>query len=185
MSEPDIDLRFVYDGNADMRNFRVYQVIENAPERLEFHHPTAGHVTPTTTYKRKNLAVLQWETAGRIEWPTTTSGTVWFGVDEVPIKDLRRIKNGTSQGPSRSRRFKFSGNEYKWKVAGNGQDLFCVDSKDKHVAIWTAQDMSLKIAPRCVTILERIVITCFLNLWFKGLNRCNIVSNLMMVRTYK
>ncbi|KAI6034305.1 hypothetical protein BKA83DRAFT_4188034 [Pisolithus microcarpus] len=169
MSEPD---------NA--RNFRVYQVIENAPERLEvyrFHHPTAGH--------RKNLAVLQWDAAGRIEWPTTTSGTVWFGVDEVPIKDLRRIKNGTSQ----SRRFKCSGNEYKWKIAGNGQDLFVSEYHDCHAlvnveplfsvsiakinmfAIWTAQEMSLKIAPRCVTILERIVITCFLNLWFKGLNR--------------
>ncbi|KAI6047358.1 hypothetical protein EDC04DRAFT_3085949 [Pisolithus marmoratus] len=171
MSEPDIDLRFVYDGNTDARNFRVCQVIENAPERLEFHHPTAGCITPTTTYKRKNLAVLQWEIAGRIEWSTTTSGTVWFGVDEipckVPIKDLRKIKNGTSQ----SRRFKVSGNEYKWKVAGNGQDLFCVDNKDKHVAVWIAREMSLKIAPRCVNMLERIVITCFLNLWFKGLGR--------------
>lgn len=180
MTEPDIDLRFAYDGNADMRNFRVYQVIENAPERLEvyrFHHPTAGYITPTTTFKRKNLAVLRWDITGRIEWPTTTSGTVWFGVDEVPIKDLRKIKNGTSQ----SRRFKVSGNEYKWKVAANGQDLFCVDSKDKHVAIWTAQEMSLKIAPRCATILERIVITCFLNLWFK---QNIIVSILMLVRTY-
>lgn len=33
----DIALRFVYstDDNVDTRNFRVYQVIEGVPERLE------------------------------------------------------------------------------------------------------------------------------------------------------
>lgn len=167
MSEPDIDLRFIYDGNADARNFRVYQVIENAPERLEvyrFHHPTAGHVTPTTTYKRKNLAVLQWDAAGRIEWPTTTSGTVWFGVDEVPIKDLRRIKNGTSQ----SRRFKCSGNEYKWKIAGNGQDLFVSEYHDCHALVNVEPLFSVSIAKinmspfgpprRCRSRLRRVVL---------------------------
>lgn len=47
----------------------------------------------------------------------------------------------------------------------------CIDSKDKHVAVWTAEDRKLKVAPRCVAILDRIVVTCFLNLWFKSLGK--------------
>lgn len=37
MAQSDIVLRFHYsnDANVDTRNFRVYQVIENNPERLE------------------------------------------------------------------------------------------------------------------------------------------------------
>ncbi|KAL4076025.1 hypothetical protein V8B97DRAFT_1913678 [Scleroderma yunnanense] len=172
MAQSDIVLRFHYsnDMNVDTRNFRVYQVIENASERLEvyrFSHPTPGHTTPTTIYQRKNLDALVWETAGRIEWSSNAHATIWFGVDEVPVKDLRRVKNSTSQ----SRRFKVSGNEYKWKINENGHDLFCVDSKDKQVAAWFGEEKLLKITPRCANFLERIVVTCFLNLWFKQLGR--------------
>lgn len=164
----DIALRFLYstDVNVDTRNFRVYQVIESSPERLEvyrFCHPTPGHTSPTTTLQRKNLDALLWETAGRIEWSSDAHATIWFGVDEVSIKDLRRVKNSTSQ----SRRFKVSGNEYKWKIGENSHNLFCVDSKDRHVATWSGEERLLKIAPRCANILERIIVTCFLNLWFK------------------
>ncbi|KAG1715926.1 hypothetical protein ID866_1215 [Astraeus odoratus] len=153
-----------------MRSFQVYQVISNAPEQLEiyrFQHPTAGYTTPTTTYRRKNLNALMWENAGRIEWSSSTNATVWFGVDEVPLKELRKVKNSTSQ----SRRFKAVKEEYKWKIAENGNDLFCIDSKNKHVAAWSAEEKVLRVAPRYVTIIERIMITCFLNSWFKQLGR--------------
>ncbi|KIJ70281.1 hypothetical protein HYDPIDRAFT_104967 [Hydnomerulius pinastri MD-312] len=171
MAESDIVLRMVSstDSNADMRSFRVYQVIENAAEELElyrFLHPMTGHQTGTTTYHRKNLSTVIFETAGQIEWFSPSNATVWFGVDEVPVKDLRKIKNS-----SQSRRFKVTGTEYKWKIAENGNDLFCVDSKDKHVAAWSADERLLRVAPRCVNILDRVIVTCFLNLWFKRLGR--------------
>lgn len=47
----------------------------------------------------------------------------------------------------------------------------CIDSKEKHVAAWSEDDRTLKVAPRCVTLLDRIVVTCFLNLWFKRLGK--------------
>ncbi|KAH7887919.1 hypothetical protein F5I97DRAFT_1926327 [Phlebopus sp. FC_14] len=171
MDESDIVLRFVSsaDVNADMRTFRVCQVIEGAAEELElyrFVHPMTGHATGTTAYNRKNLSTLVFETAGYIEWHSNSNATVWFGVDEIPVKDLRKTKHG-----SQSRRFKVAGTEYKWKIKENGNDLFCVDSKDKHVAAWSAEERLLRVAPRCVNILDRVIVTCFLNLWFKRLGR--------------
>ncbi|KIK90988.1 hypothetical protein PAXRUDRAFT_831215 [Paxillus rubicundulus Ve08.2h10] len=125
-----------------------------------------GNSIGTTTYHRKNLDTLIFETAGQIEWSSSSNATAWLGVDEVAVKDLRKIKNG-----SQSRRFKVPGMEYKWKIGENGNDLFCIDSKDKHVAAWSADERVLRVAPRCVNILDRIVVTCFLNLWFKRLGR--------------
>ncbi|KAF9246952.1 hypothetical protein BU15DRAFT_57896 [Melanogaster broomeanus] len=124
MTESDIVLRLVSstESNVDMRTFRVLQVIENAAEELElyrFSHPMTGNSIGTTTYKRKNLDTLDFETAGYIEWFSSSNATVCFGVDEVPIRDLRKIKNG-----SQSRRFKVAGSEYKWKIGENGNDLF-------------------------------------------------------------
>lgn len=43
----------------------------------------------TTTFHRKNLDTLVFETAGHIEWFSTLNAMVWFGVDEV-IRVLRR-----------------------------------------------------------------------------------------------
>ncbi|KAF9221869.1 hypothetical protein BS17DRAFT_841634 [Gyrodon lividus] len=176
MAESDIRLRFVSntDNSADMRTFCVFQVIESAAEELElyrFLHPMTGNSIGTTTYHRKNLDTLIFETAGQIEWFSSSNATVWLGVDEVPVKDLRKIKNGSQRRPHRSRRFKVIGTEYKWKIGENGNDLFCIDSKDKHVAAWSAEERLLRVAPRCVNILDRVVVTCFLNLWFKKLGR--------------
>lgn len=80
--------------------------------------------------------------------------------------------------------------EYKWRLGETGSDMSvsvtllsasyncqyerrvqCVDSRDKHVAVWSGDDRQLKVAPRCVAILDRIVVTCFLNLWFKRLGK--------------
>lgn len=37
----------------------------------------------TTTFHRKNLDTLIFETAGHVEWFSSFNATVWFGVDEV------------------------------------------------------------------------------------------------------
>ncbi|KAF8558998.1 hypothetical protein OG21DRAFT_1519378 [Imleria badia] len=171
MADSDAVLRFVFstDSSVDMRTFRVLQVHDNTAEELElykFSHPLTGHSTGTTTFHRKNLDTLIFETAGHVEWFSSFNATVWFGVDECSVKDLRKAKNG-----GQSRRFKASGMEYKWKLRENGTDMFCIDSKDKHVAVWSGEDRKLKVAPRCVAILDRIVVTCFLNIWFKRLGR--------------
>ncbi|KAI9574967.1 hypothetical protein HD554DRAFT_135097 [Boletus coccyginus] len=171
MASSDVVLRFVSnaDSNADMRTFRVLQVLDKASEGLEiykFSHPLTGHSTGTTTFHRKNLGTLIFETAGYVEWFSSFNATVWFGVDECSVKDLRKVKNS-----GQSRRFKASGMEYKWKLRENGTDMFCIDSKDKHVAAWYEEDSKLKVSPRCFAILDRIVVTCFLNLWFQRLGK--------------
>lgn len=105
MAGSDVVLRFVSnaDSNADMRTFRVLQVLDKASEGLEiykvlfclptlcldtealfqFSHPLTGHSTGTTTFHRKNLGTLIFETAGYVEWFSSFNATVWFGVDEV------------------------------------------------------------------------------------------------------
>ncbi|KAF8138175.1 hypothetical protein EV363DRAFT_1155660 [Boletus edulis] len=172
MANTDIVLRFVLstDSNVDMRTFRVLQVLGNATEELEvykFSHPLTGHSTGTTTFHRKNLDTAIFETAGHVEWFSSFNATVCFGVDECSVKDLRKTENGGH----RSRRFKASGVEYKWKLGESGTDMLCIDSKDKHVAVWSGEDRKLTVAPRCAAILDRIVVTCFLNIWFKSLGR--------------
>ncbi|KAH0839651.1 hypothetical protein J3R83DRAFT_569 [Lanmaoa asiatica] len=185
MAESDVVLRFVSstDSSADMRTFRVLQVLENAAAELElykFSHPLTGHSMGTTTFHRKNLDTLIFETAGHVEWFSSFNATVWFGVDEFlkPAVLATLLKMWLT----RSRRFKTSGTEYKWKLRENGSDMFrritadisvvqCIDSKDKHVAVWSGEDRKLMVAPRCVTILDRIVVTCFLSLWFKRLGK--------------
>ncbi|KAN0097736.1 hypothetical protein V8E55_002182 [Tylopilus felleus] len=145
MPNSDILLRFVLstDDSADMRTFRVLQVLDNATELelYKFSHPLTGHSTGTTTFHRKNLHTSIFETAGHVEWFSSFNATVWFGVDECAVKDLRKAKNG-----SQSRRFKASGMEYKWKLRENGTDMFrCglekIEDSRLHLAAsryWTA-----------------------------------------------
>ncbi|KAH7903778.1 hypothetical protein BJ138DRAFT_1167630 [Hygrophoropsis aurantiaca] len=177
MSEPtDIVLRFAYPPppSTDIRTFRVYQVIAGSEsetsgelELYKFLHPATGHGPGITTYHRKNMITLLFDTAGQIEWTSNTSATAYIGADEVSVKDLRRVKYASSQ----SRRFKVSGAEYKWKMSENGVDMFCIDSKEKHIATWTQETQLLKVAPRAGTMLDRLVVTCFLNTWFKQLGK--------------
>ncbi|KAG8218375.1 hypothetical protein J3R82DRAFT_3995 [Butyriboletus roseoflavus] len=126
MVDSDIVLRFVSstDSSADMRTFRVLQVIENAAAELElykFSHPLTGHSMGTTTFHRKNLDTLVFETAGHIEWFSSFNATVWFGVDEF-LKPAA-LRYCTEMWLSRSRRFKASGMEYKWRLGENGNDM--------------------------------------------------------------
>lgn len=87
---------------------------------------------------------------------------------------------------ARSRRFKVGGSEYKWKVAENDVDLIvsalrfhplppftllqCVSTRRKTVAAWSQEDVTLRVTDRGEGILDRVVVTCFLNLWMKRLN---------------
>ncbi|KAJ8595342.1 hypothetical protein M405DRAFT_728213 [Rhizopogon salebrosus TDB-379] len=179
MVDTDMIFRFVFPSEADcdMRTFRIYQVIGGtAHEELvlyKFSHSTTGpgSSSGTTTYHRKNMTSLAFECAGYIHWSSNTNATVCFGVDELSIKDVRKVKNATS----RSRRFQCSaGAWHKWKIADNGTDLYvrdCTDSKNKHIASWSHEERTLKVTPYASIMIDRVVVTCFLNVWFKRLGR--------------
>lgn len=74
----------------------------------------------------------------------------------------------TDEKSSRSRRFKCSGNEYKWKIAGNGQDLFVSEYHDCHALVNVEPLFSVSIAKinmlpfgpprRCRSRLRRVVL---------------------------
>jgi len=169
MADTDFILRFVYPrspSTSDLRTFRVYEVVAGSSAEVElyrFHHPMTGLTTSVTTIHRKNLATLVFEPAGSIEWSSDTNATVHFGLEEVPVRQLRKAKKSSS----RSRRFKAGNSEYKWKIAENEADLFCVDSKGKTIASWSQQEDMLRVALRCEPILDRLVVSCMMNLWFK------------------
>ncbi|KAF5370121.1 hypothetical protein D9758_001222 [Tetrapyrgos nigripes] len=149
------------------RTFKIYKVGDGATdastELYRFHHPDTGLKTGLTTFHRQNLQTNIFEIAGQIDWLATYNCTVSFGVDEVHVQDLRKRKNSGS----RSRRFKASGAEYKWKIAENDEGLLCVDSSGKNVATWSHQNHNLWISEKGELVLDRITVTCFLNLWFK------------------
>ncbi|KDQ64744.1 hypothetical protein JAAARDRAFT_28384 [Jaapia argillacea MUCL 33604] len=171
MTAPDIVLRFVYQppgSNSDIRTFRVHHLqegSENYFELYKFYHPITGMTSGSTTFHRKNRATLVWEPAGQIEWSSNSNAMIQFGIDEVSIRDLRRAKKSSSK----SRRFKAGGSEYKWKVDDNGTDLFCVDSWGKVVATWSQEDLTLRVASQVEGILDRVVVTCLINLWIRQL----------------
>ncbi|KAG2077596.1 hypothetical protein BDR04DRAFT_556298 [Suillus decipiens] len=171
-AETDMVFRFV-NPTDEMRTFRVYQVIGTAAhEELElyrFSHSMTGSSGGTTTYQRKNMNSLIFETAGQISWSSNTNpSVVYFGLEDVSVRDLRKVKNATSQ----SRRFKSGvGAGYKWKVSDNRTDLYCIDSQDKYIASWSNYEKILRVTPRASAMLDRLVVTCFLNVWFKRLGR--------------
>lgn len=87
----------------------------------------------------------------------------------------------------RSRRFKVGNSEYKWKIADNQTDLFvsflmirgkivadcifcqCVDSRNRTIASWSQETLTLRVTPRAANILDRLIVTCTLNLYMKQL----------------
>ncbi|KAI0356634.1 hypothetical protein OH77DRAFT_220137 [Trametes cingulata] len=176
MSATDLVLRFVYSGNpnADPRTANILQITEGADGPIElykFHHPNTGLATGVTSIQRKNPETQVWENAGQIEWTSNTNGAVYFGgVERVSFRELRKAKKPSSK----SRRFKVNNSEYKWKVAENGADLICVSdnltNRGKTIALWTQETLILRVAERAEGFLDRVVVTCFLNLWFKRLN---------------
>ncbi|KAL6299127.1 hypothetical protein BKA93DRAFT_620044 [Sparassis latifolia] len=189
MANTDVILQFLYpsDDNQDMRTFQAKQMVEGSTEMVEmykvcsfsahqqlvllprshqFHHPATGSTSGVTSFQRKNLNTQRWENAGQIEWMSDSSANVYFGIERVSARELRRSKKTSSK----SRRFKVAGSEYKWKIAENGVDLFCVSTRGKTVAVWSQETQVLRVTERAEGFLDRVVVTCLLNLWMKNLN---------------
>ncbi|KAJ6516051.1 hypothetical protein C8R45DRAFT_229928 [Mycena sanguinolenta] len=162
----DTTLRVAFSKPEEIRSFRAYQQRDNATELeiYEFYHSVYGPSSGVTTFQRRNLTTNVWEPAGEISWTSNTNATVHFGIDEVNIRDLRKPKKASSQ----SRRFKAQGSEYKWKMT-EGSDLFCVDSRGKTVATWNQEESTLRVGVQAEHILDRVVVTCLLNLWIRQL----------------
>ncbi|KAE9410271.1 hypothetical protein BT96DRAFT_983828 [Gymnopus androsaceus JB14] len=122
MSAASLVLVFVF-SSPGMRNFKVHQLSsESSASSIElhkFHHPETGFADEVTTFHRQNLATSIFEAARKILW---TNAVGHFGLEEVHIRDLRRVKKPSS----RSRRFKAGGSEYKWRIAPNSTDLLVV-----------------------------------------------------------
>ncbi|KII95348.1 hypothetical protein PLICRDRAFT_48312 [Plicaturopsis crispa FD-325 SS-3] len=173
MAGDDVYLRVAFDSpNKDMRTFTVYQVVEGGADiRLyRFYHPmdpSSGLNVNNgiTTFHRTNLTTNMLETAGQIEWRSQTNLTVYFGgIEEgISIRDIRLKKKDSSA----SRRFQAKGSEYKWKIGDNGNDLICTDWLGRTVASWTHETSILHVLSRVESVLDRFVVTFFLNLWFK------------------
>lgn len=156
---------------GDLRAFRAYQSIEgsDAPEieLYKFLHPMTNDPRTNTTFYRKNLTTGNYETAGYIEWSAEWNARVTWGIETVSLRDCRKQKKEASK----SRRFKAGGSEYKWKIAENQADLFCVDSRARTVASWAQETLTLRVAPRAANILDRLIVTCTLNLYMKQLGQ--------------
>ncbi|KAI0771868.1 hypothetical protein BD413DRAFT_475288 [Trametes elegans] len=175
MTASDLVLHFAFptNTNADLRTVNIHQTIEGSDQPVElykFYHPNTGVNTGVTSIQRKNMDTQLWENAGQIEWSSNTSGAVYFGVERISIRELRRQKKPSSK----SRRFKAGSSEYKWKIAENGTDLICVSdnltNRGKTIALWTQETLILRVAERAEGFLDRVVVTCFLHLWFRRLN---------------
>lgn len=171
MATTDIVLQFIYPqtADADTRTFQVKQIVEGSPGTIDiykFQHPNTGSNLGVTSIQRKNLATQRWEAAGHIEWTSDTNASVYFGgLERVNMRELRKLKKTSSK----SRRFKADGSEYKWKIAENGHDIYCVSTRGKTVATWSQEQSTLRVADRAEDILDRIVVTCLLNTWMMRL----------------
>ncbi|RDB22512.1 hypothetical protein Hypma_010386 [Hypsizygus marmoreus] len=171
MMSDSIVFYFVYatGPNTDMRTFSVYRAASSADaedtEIYKFYHPVTGLNIGVTTFYRQNLQTQVFETAGAIEWLSKSNATVQFGIEEVSIRDLRKAKKSSSK----SRRFKAGGSSYKWKIAESEANLFCVDSRGRTIATWSQDQLQLRVASRVEDILDRLVVTCMLNLWIRYL----------------
>ncbi|RPD61923.1 hypothetical protein L226DRAFT_571316 [Lentinus tigrinus ALCF2SS1-7] len=174
-SSSDLVLRFEFSSNpnADMRTVQVHQIIDESQTPVELyklHHPNTGLTTGVTSIQRKNAETQLWENAGQIEWSSNTSGAVYFGVERVSIRELRKPKKPSSK----SRRFKAGSSEYKWKLAENGSDMICVSdnlgNRGKMIAQWSQDTFTLRVTERAEGFLDRVVVTCFLHLWFRRFN---------------
>ncbi|KAJ7095216.1 hypothetical protein B0H15DRAFT_967117 [Mycena belliarum] len=175
MATSTVTLRFAFTHPDEMRTFRAYKRLDGpGAAELElyqasdclpvFYHSSYGPSGGVTTFQRVNVATGVWEPAGEISWTSSSNATVHFGIAEVNIRDLRKRKKASSQ----SRRFKAGGSEYKWKM-GEGNDLFCVDARGKTVATWSHADTTLQVGAQAEQILDRVVVTCLLNLWIRHL----------------
>lgn len=88
----------------------------------------------------------------------------------------------------RSRRFVVNGSEYKWKIRDES-DLFvstmllfsqytqlsliytrpfrqCVDSGGRTIATWSKERLKLTVSASAEEILDQLVVTCLVHVWF-------------------
>ncbi|EIN10658.1 hypothetical protein PUNSTDRAFT_112482 [Punctularia strigosozonata HHB-11173 SS5] len=152
-----------------MRTFRVNQIMEGSNNQIEmykFSHPFPGNLMMSnhTTFERRNHRNNIWELAGEIAWRHEYSAKVIFGIEEYELTDLRRRKKSTSE----SRRFKVDDKEYKWKKLEQDDELVtltCINSRGNVVAVWDNERSTLSVDRDVYIILDRIVVTCMLNLW--------------------
>ncbi|CAK5275722.1 unnamed protein product [Mycena citricolor] len=186
----DTVLHFVYSKEDEIRTFKAFQRLQEGDEAVElyeFYHASYGYGSAVTTFQRRNRATSVFEPAGEIAWQGNTTATVHFGVHEAcKIAHLLGILVTTAgtcadlpEGPEKnekvdqpvkqSRRFKAGGVEYKWKIA-EGDDLYCVEaSSKKTVATWTDKETTLRVTASAEQVLDRMVVTCVLNLWVRHL----------------
>jgi len=173
-TDTHVILHVTHPANSDHRCANVYRVPgrdgREHDELYKFYHPTQGTVTE---FQRRTFDSVntRFETAGRIEWSTDAdAAVVYFGTDAVPMSQLRKAKRTSSK----SRRFKADGIEYKWRIAENGRDLFCMDKRKATLAVSSLESNRQIIridAARGEPILDYVVVTFLLNLWMKGLGR--------------
>ncbi|KIY72924.1 hypothetical protein CYLTODRAFT_434500 [Cylindrobasidium torrendii FP15055 ss-10] len=171
MAAEDITLCFAFpDPSEDMRTFKVYETQTASGQETElyrFSHPVTGLNSGLTSFYRRNPNTEIFEAAGSIEWFSNYSATVLFGLNQFHIRELRRAKKSKSQ----SRRFKGSnGIEYKWKIAEDDTGLVCVDAtKGRTVAAYVQETSTLTVSRKLEETLDRVVVTCFLNLWVRSM----------------
>ncbi|THV03273.1 hypothetical protein K435DRAFT_827117 [Dendrothele bispora CBS 962.96] len=176
MTSSDFTLYFEFpDNDPENRTFKIHKLAQDSAdastEFYRFHHPVTGLKTGLTTFQRHNLKTDIFETAGQIDWLSNYNCTISFGIDEVHIRELRKMKKSSSK----SRRFKAGGSEYKWKE--EDKNLICVDSRGKTVATWTDKDKKLWVAGKLEPVLDRLVVSCFLNIWFLQHGQCSNMYN--------
>ncbi|KAI5120516.1 hypothetical protein M0805_000101 [Coniferiporia weirii] len=169
MSGEDIVLlwRFPAPENVnDMRTFSVFLDLGTALEALHLYKflTIPGVAETVTTFERWNINARRWEIAGEIHWINNFGGQVQFGVHVLQLQEIRKRKNQSSK----SRRFIANGSEYKWKMTDDGADLFCVDPSGRTIATWTQGALELRVVPSAENILDRIVVTCLVHVWFRA-----------------
>ncbi|THH33732.1 hypothetical protein EUX98_g411 [Antrodiella citrinella] len=100
MAGDEYMFHFVYPAATltnDMRTVEVKQVVEGSADEVDFYkHPVTGSISGVTTFYRMNMETHRWETAGQIEWASNHSANVYFGIEKVSMRELRKPKKASS-----------------------------------------------------------------------------------------
>ncbi|OCB84463.1 hypothetical protein A7U60_g8449 [Sanghuangporus baumii] len=136
----------------DMRTFNVYLELGSTHEPLHLYKflTITGISESATTFERWNISARRWEIAGEVHWANNFSGQVQFGIhivsDYLGFQSSRsRLTDSTSPVLRK-----------------------CVDSRGQTVAAWTQETLELRVAPSAEDILDRLVVTCLIHLWFRA-----------------
>lgn len=168
-SPTNVTLKFIYPAaryHQDIRTVTVYKYdsdTEESAELYRFEHPANGMAIGVTVFSKKNTETEEWDRIGHIEWTSPLSGAVTLDGNEVTIREYRKVINKTST----SRRFKYKGVEYKWKFSDHiKNNLYCVDAHDFVWGKWYHDKNVLRLTYNSEGLLERLVLTALLNVWF-------------------